>query len=236
MANLKARRSLSRKFAPYRGAMIARATRVRDGAIKSRALKLRIPGEDAAELTGHVIELWNGAAEWLDRAIGFGLRAERTNAFSLRFKPLWPDAGKDAFAKLCWICDVRPFPDDPQMPVFDIMFDLMLAGSLSEKTIEYEATARDGAWWRRIRKQVGAKQLRDAVAAMERDADILEDQRERAARIFRQELLAKHNRLFGGDHPTLADSTVRLPHEFRGNMLVPVRPKGRKLSPPDSEK
>ena len=91
--------------------------------------------------------------QWLEKLFGsFGLRLEQTGAGSFRFKPTSPDAWKRAPAMLWTLCSERRLPNHRKMADLDWMLDWMMLGAMPQNKINWEATARQGAWNMRLRK------------------------------------------------------------------------------------
>jgi hypothetical protein len=161
--------------------------KLRDKAIEDAALDLRLfsGSEEWAARLPDTISLWNETAAWLEKLFGprsFGLRLEQTNAVSFRFKPLYPGAWKRALGALWTICNKRPVSDHPKMRDLDWMFDLMMLAGMSQVKINWEATARQGAWHKRLRKTKAGKASIRAAALRKQLADDKQDQEDRRRR------------------------------------------------------
>ena len=154
--------------------IVDRTKKLRDDAIVNEALCLRVFGssDEYAKHLPNAINRWNETAEWLEKIFGgFGLRLEQTGAGSFKFKPTSPDAWKRALGMLWTLCSERPLPNHRKMPDLDWMFDWMMLGGMPQNKINWEATAKQGAWNMRLRKTKVGTATRKAAALREQLAD-----------------------------------------------------------------
>ena len=132
-----------------------RTKKLRDDAIVGEALNHRIyaSSDEYARHLPAAINRWNSTAAWLEKLFGgFGLRLVQTGAGSFRFKPTSSDAWKRALSMLWTLCSERPLPNHRKMADLDWMFSWLMLGAMPQGKINWEATARQGAWNLRLRK------------------------------------------------------------------------------------
>lgn len=132
-----------------------RTKKLRDDAIVSEALNHRVYAstDKYAQDLPAAINRWNSTAAWLEKLFGsFGLRLEQTGAASFKFKPASPAAWNHALGMLWKLCGERPLPNHRKMADLEWMFSWLMLGAMPQNKINWEATARQGAWNTRLRK------------------------------------------------------------------------------------